>query len=153
MRTLILLLFLGFTALTESSWGDPAAVQGAGVARVTLEGDWRPYQVTPLTVKRAINIERDGEGHLAEVSAPVLVRRGAVFLDPSAVAEILQIRGQVDELRGEIVKIQQRSRELADQYSKVIERATGQIGPREETEISKLGGVILKSTNHEIDEN
>jgi hypothetical protein len=131
-----------------SGVGDVPEQEG-GEPRVSLEGDWRPYQTTPLSVKRTINIERDGKSHQAEVTAPVLVRRGAVFLDPDKISEILKIRQEVDDLKADILRVKDKSKELAERYDRLIQNAVEQIPDRGEPDPRGLGGVAMRNIPNE----
>ena len=129
--------------------GGDAGAQGAEEPRVSLEGDWQPYQTTSLSVRRTINIERDGQSHQAEVTAPVLVRRGAIFLDPDKISEILKIRQEVDALKADILRVKEKSKELGERYDQVIRDAARQIPDRGEPDPRGLGGVAMRNIPNE----
>lgn len=154
MRTFIATLAASAVAAAALSAGEepvvkPGADGGEARPKVALEGDWQPYQTTSLSVRRTINIERDGQSHRAEVTAPVLVRRGAVFLDPDKIAEILSIRREIDMLKADILKVSERSKELGARYARLIEAAAGQVPDRGEPDPGGIGGVAMKSNPNE----
>lgn len=153
MRTIL----ITFTALSltaigargEEEAGETLTSDGDGRAKVSLEGDWQPYQTTPLTVRRTINIERDGQSHQADVTAPVLVRRGAVFLDPERIAEILRIRQEVEALKADILRVKEKSMELGERYARVIAGAAEQVPGRGEPDPAGIGGVAMRNISNE----
>lgn len=128
---------------------DAALAGDQGAPKVSLEGDWQPYQTTSLSVRRTINIERDGQSHQAEVTAPVLVRRGAVFLDPDKITEVLKIKQEIDALKDDILRISEKSKELGQRYARLIESATGQVPNKGEPDPTGIGGVAMKSITNE----
>lgn len=139
-------MFLLVVLSMRCAWaGDRETAEG----KVTLEGDWQPYQATSLSVKRTINIERDGQSHLAEVMAPVLTRRGAVFLDPDKISELLKIREEVESLRAELGKVREKARDLGQRYTRLVEDASRQIPDRKDPGTGDLGGVAFRISQNE----
>lgn len=145
------ILTAGATFAQDGARVEGPISQGDGPARpkVSLEGDWQPYQTTSLSVRRTINIERDGKSHRAEVTAPVLVRRGAVFLDPDKIEEILKIRQEIDALKADILKVSEKSKELGARYTRLIEGAAGQVPSRGEPDPQGIGGVEMRNIANE----
>jgi hypothetical protein len=157
MRTFIATLAATLAAAGFAAGGEEAVVNPAdelhadqvAQPKVSLEGDWQPYQTTSLSVRRTINIERDGQSHQAEVTAPVLVRRGAVFLDPDRIAEILSIRKEIDALKTDILRVSEKSKELGERYARLIEAAASQVPDRGEPDPAGIGGVAMRSNPNE----
>lgn len=107
------------------------AVKGAtpdsSDGEVLIEGDSAGYEGTPLTVKRVITVERGGDSYRADVYAPVLTRRGALFLTPAQVEEITQIKREMSQLRGELERIRKASASLGERYGALVRTAYGVI--------------------------
>jgi hypothetical protein len=116
---------------------------------VTLEGGWENYLTTSLKVRRTISIERDGQSHQANVTAPVLFRRGAVFLDPDKVDEMLKIKVEIEALNAELARIKETSKTLGERYAKLIKEADAQVPVKGEADGTNLGGVAFSSINDE----
>jgi len=130
-------------------FGAAANAEERGDTQVSLEGGWENYLATNLKVKRTISIERDGQSHQADVTAPVLFRRGAVFFEPEKIAEMLQIKSEIEALNSELAKIRETAKVLGQRYRSLIKEADGQVASKEEPTGKNLGGVVFTSVTNE----
>ena len=155
--SLILLAFfctLSFYSKAEEGWVSSDTVVENGAENkpeggdVTLDGPWQSYDGTPLTVKRFITMERDGDIYKAEVYTPVLVRKGAVFLKEEQVSELMSIRKEIDSLTGAANKLLDSAKTLGDRYNKLMgEARAGSPAPVDIA--SHKGKVVIQK--HEIE--
>jgi hypothetical protein len=97
---------------------------GAGISsKAELEGGWEAYDATPLSVRRSITVERDGEIYQAHVYTPVLTRRGAVFLSEEQVGEMHAIKEEIRELGKEVVRLREKAGQLGQRYKELIQNS------------------------------
>lgn len=110
------------SGMTEEGEGEALDLSGGGTKSggVSLEGNWAPYESTSLSVKRSITVEREGQSYQAEVYAPVLSRRGALFLSKEDVQEMLAIQAAIEGLREEMAKIRKTANELSARYGALV---------------------------------